>query len=196
MGLGDGAGIGFRHELVFAAVYEQQRPWRQLPRVFGRPQLSQADGPLVDRDGKIAIADDAHEPGVLDEALRVAGPVVEVSRCPQGGHPPYPQVTGAGADADRTAGAKTGEPDAVGPLIAVEVLGGGEDVVEPPVEREVALRAAGTPRIEGQRHPTHLLRDAVGQRGVRRGGRCAPISARGISGYEYDAWEPGTGASG
>ena len=43
-----------------------------------------------------------------------------------------------------------------------------EDVVEPPVEREIALRTPRAPRIERQRHPAHLLGDAIGERGMGR----------------------------
>ena len=81
---------------------EQQRPRRELARVFGRSQLAQTDRPLVDRRREVGFADDADEPGVLDEALRVAGPVVEIGGRTERRHASDPQVAGTGADADGT----------------------------------------------------------------------------------------------
>jgi len=84
----------------------------------------------------------------------------------------------------------------IGPLVAIEVLGGGQDVLEPSVEREIALRTPRTAGIERQRHPAHLLGDAVGERGMGRRRRRASIRAGGVAGYEDDARQPGAGDPG
>ena len=144
---------------------------------------SAARGPGVQRRRVGRVGDEAHVAAVLQQAARVALPVVEVAGRADGGHAADPLVAGAPADGDGPAGTETDDPDAGRVGLVVDVVDRGQHVGEPAGDRELAGGLAAPPEGEGDRRPPHLAGDPFGQLGRcrRPGRRRASSGSRGRS---------------
>ena len=94
VGVDEDAGVEDGDEVVVAAVDHEQRAGRELRAHGDRPELAQLAGPGVDVGRERGSLDDADLAGVLEEALRVRGPVVEVGGRAEGGDPADLRVGG------------------------------------------------------------------------------------------------------
>jgi hypothetical protein len=127
---------------------------------------------------------------VQQQAPGVARPVLEVSRRGEGCHTAHTQITGTGADAERSSGAEAGHPHTVDAFGAEKMIRRGEQIGEPPREREVAGRLARAPEVDRERDPAHLVGDALGEIRVR-GRRGQPdIRTRRVPRRDHDAGKP------
>jgi hypothetical protein len=165
VGVDEDAGVEDGHEVVVAAVDHEQRPRRDLGGAGHRSHVAELPRPGVEVGRERRLLDDAHLPGVLEQALGMAGPVVEVGRGAECGDAPHLGVGRRCAERERATRPEAGQPHPGHLLLLAEVADGRGEVLEPTGEREAALGVAAPAEGERHRQPAHLGGQAVGQLG-------------------------------
>jgi hypothetical protein len=123
--------------------------------------------------------DRADVAGVLEEAPRMLGPVVEVGAWAEQAGGRHPGVVGRNADRDRTTGVRAEQDDPCRFVQRQHVCDRVAKIVDPALQREVALALSAPTEVERHRdaaefvrHPIDQLRErAAGTFGVERGDR-------------------------
>ncbi len=139
VGLGQLPSVDGRHAVVVVAVHHQQRPRRQPPSCVDRAEATELPGPLVERRREARRADRADVAGVLEEPSRLRGPVVEVGARAEQRGAAHARIVGGDAGDDRATGVRADEPDPGRRGLGDEVVDRGAQVVDPTLQREVAL---------------------------------------------------------
>ena len=131
---------------------------------------------------------------MLEQPARVAGPVVEVGGRAERGHAAHRRVSRRPAQiASAPPVPNPASHTPVSACCSLEVVDGGEQVVQPPAEREVALRAAAAPRNENvsTAHPISVaMRSASSGNSV-----CSDLAVRRADRRElpWQSTSPGSG---
>ena len=106
---------------------------------------------------------------MLEEPPRLRRPVVEVGTRAQQRRTAHAWIVGGDAGDDRTAGVGADQPDARRAGLGDEVVDRGAQVVDPTLQREVALAGAAAAEVERHRRPAELVGHPVDQLGERAG---------------------------
>ena len=185
VGRGQRAAVGLGRQVVAVTVHDQQRARCEVGRGRRGTHRLEDRRPLVERRREVRVLDDLHLSGVQQQPARVPCPVVEVGRGGERCDAADLRVACALADRQRSPGAEPGEPHPVDPE-ATQVRDRGVHVVEPSVEREVALGAAAPAEVHRQDAPPQLGRDAVRELGERlaRLRRLAPTGREAVAQHE------------
>ncbi len=156
-------GIDGRHAVVVVTVHHQQRSRRETASGIDGPEATQLPCPLVERVGEARCADGTDLARVLEEASRLRCPVVEIGARAEQRCAANPWVVGSDTGDHRAAGVGAHEPDACRSGLVDEVVDRSTQVVDPPLQREVTLARAASPKREGHRHPAQLVGDPIDQ---------------------------------
>ena len=156
-------GIGSRHALVVVTVHHQQRTRGETARCVDRAKAPKLARPLVEAGWKTGSSHGANLASVLEQSSRLRRPIVEVgARAEQRGASDS-RIVSRDARRNRPASIGADQPDARRLCLHDEVVDGGAQVVDPALQREVALTSAAAAKRERHRHPTELARHAIGQ---------------------------------
>ena len=115
--------------------------------------------------------DEAQLATVLEQPTGMTGPIVEVGRRAQAGHPPDADLLGRGAHRQRSSDPEARQPHLADLGVVVEDPRRCQHIADPAVEGEVALGVSHPPKGRKQSHPPQLGGDPLGQLGKARGGR-------------------------
>jgi hypothetical protein len=157
------AGVRGGHALVVVAVHHQQRARGEPTGRVDRAEPAQLATPLVEAVREAGRADGTDLASVFEEPARLRGPVVEVRAGAEQRGAADARVVGRHAGGDRAAGVGADQPDAHRAGLGDQMVDRCAQIVDPALQREVALAGTAAAEVERHSHPAQLVGGSVDQ---------------------------------
>ncbi len=163
MGLRELASVGSGHAFVVVTMHHQQRTWREAAGSIHGPKATELACPLVEAGWKSRSTYRTDLAGVFEQASWLCGPIIEVGTRAQQRRTSYARVVSGNAGRDGAARVGADQPDTRWLSLVNQVIDGCPQIVDPALQREVALARAAAVKGERHRHPAELARHSIDQ---------------------------------
>ena len=144
-------------------MHDHEFPGRQPRCSIGSAHRPESFSPRIERRRERTVADEVHLVGENEELAGIAGPVLEVGRCSDRGDPPNLRVGGAGLDRKSATGAETDQIQRINLGGRSQMSDRAVEIAQPTGQRKVTLALTDAAACVGERRPSVLGRNTVGE---------------------------------